>query len=183
MFGFNLGFDQNKYLIEQRKQIIEDKAKKALLEEENKKKIKDKEKQDIKKLIETTNNNINKIQINFHNSFVNRQTHQTYDKIIEQNNKFEFDNIINQNISIIPLSIHLATGSNQNENDIILMESYSQTANKTINEETVLVNDTINNDNNLSETIKVESSDNEDYAKEDFTYVDFKDLVENVNCV
>lgn len=168
MFGFNLGFDQTKYLIEQKKQVIESKARKTLQEEEERKK-KQKEKEEIKKVIETTTNNINKIQINFHNSFVNKETQKTYDQIIEQNNKCEYDNIINnQNIL---LDNSTSCKIIDPEKEVILMETYSQCNNKTILEESSLVNDTTNNLVNMSSTIK-EESDEEGYGKEEFVYND-----------
>ena len=127
------------------------------------------------KIIETTSNNINKIQINFHNSFVNKQTHQTYDKIIENNNKIEYDNIINYNLN--PLNSEIVS-STEKENEVIIMDSYYQLDNKTINEEMTIVDDSVYN---ITKTIKVDS-DSEDYTKEDFSYADFKDI-NNVNCL
>jgi len=183
MFGFNLGFDQTKYLIEQRKQNIETKARKTLEEEEKKKK--EKEKEEIKKVIETTTNNINKIQINFHNSFVNKETQIAYDQIIEQNNKNEYDNIINNQSNInnnLPNNIVSSMLSNSIKNpekEVILMETYSQSNNKTILEESSLVNETANNIFNMSNTVK-EESDKEGYGNEEFIYNDNNENNENV---
>ena len=174
MFGFNLGFDQNKYLIEQKKQTIETKAKKALQESEEEKKKKQIQKDEIKKVIETATNNINKIQINFHNSFINKETHKTYDIFIEKNNKIEIDNLVNSKIVNETASNNITDGIPNNQGtEIILMESYSQNKenNKTILEENTILYESINNSNYLSKTIKIESED-EDYEKEDFTYYD-----------
>lgn len=63
-------FDENQYKFEQKRQKIDNSAK----EKEQKKS-------------EENKKNLNKIQINFKNSFVNEQTQQKYDKIIESNNK------------------------------------------------------------------------------------------------
>ena len=180
MFGFNLGFDQNKYMIEQKKQVIEAKAKKTLEEEEKKKK--QKEKEDIKKIIETTTNNINKIQINFHNSFVNKETQKTYDKIIEQNNKIEYENIINDvsnQTNNLPLEKVFGSSIKNPEKEIILMETYSEANNKTIVEESSVINKTANPLIDMSSTVK-EESDEEDYGKENFLYNDNNENFDNV---
>ena len=137
----NNEFDINLYLYEKKKQKIDEKTK---------------------------NKDVNKIQINFKNSFVNEKTQNKYDKIIECNN------IKNQE----KIKIKVDNDNIANESEFIIIEGVD----KTINESSIknIIDDTIkyNSDEEKENDINKEI---ENYKNDDNISNKFEEYVNKAN--
>lgn len=130
----NPTFDKNTYQFERKKQTVDNKLKQ------------------ITKQKELESKESKKIKINFHNSFVNKETHQKYDKLIQTNKQ---RNIIKQEKKLN--KDDKDDKEDKDDKGKVMPNQEKLKPAHAERKENTIIHDSINTTNNISEVLLIES--------------------------